>query len=234
MRNMLLVLVIVVAFVLFQGSVAFCAEQEETKCGVFAVQLAKLIGLGDLSEHDAVTKLQANGVEIGDPEKVLSKEEIANTLAKVLDFDVKTTKNMDIANQNRAIITALEGNVDVKLTKQAQWSKASVGMQLSEESAIRTGQGSSVNIKVGMIGAINVKENTELALESLRARQNGSENIILYITIGEMLVNVQWIPPRTNWTTATPTTLAAVRGTIYTIRVRPAKTELTEVIENEK
>lgn len=226
-----LLIVVLMGFLFSQSGIGNAVQEDITSCGQFAVQLAKLMGLGNLSESDAVSQIKAKGIDIGDPTKALSKKEMADILAKILNFDMKTAENMDIANQGKATIIAVEGDVEVKVNKASQWAKAAIGMELNEESSIRTGAGSYADIKVGMIGSVKVKENTELSLESLQAKNNGSENIILNITIGEMLVNVQGIPPKTNWTTVTPTTVAAVRGTIYTVSVHPTKTELTEVSE---
>ena len=226
MKRIFVIAVIVVSFVVITSSVF--AQDEETTQGQFAVNLAGLLGQEKMSPQEAITFLSTKGISLDDANQEITTKQMADILSQTLNVGSKTASNMDIFNRNQATITNISGTVKVRQNKRAAWEEAAAGMKLREESAIRTGIDGKVELRIGMIGEITIKKNTDVTLESLMARKNGSENIVLNIAIGEMTVNVQGIPPKTDWNTVTPTTLAAVRGTIYTIKVEPAKTELTE------
>ena len=202
--------------------------------GEFAVQLAKAIGM-EMPTDDYIAQLKEQGIapEGGwQPNKPITNQEMASLLVTALGLQQEAAKRTEAkveqTYRDRATILNIDGDVQVRLTEEDTWIKAKVGMKLSQKASIKTGSGAWAELRVGMVGAIKVKENTELSLLELSSSSDGSENIILYMNVGELLVDARGIDPDSDFQVRTPTTVAGVRGTIYTITVAEGLTELKE------
>lgn len=202
--------------------------------GEFAIQLSKAIGL-EMPTDDYIAQLEEKGItpEGGwQPDKPISNEEMASLLVRALGLQQEAAKRTEAkvekAYRDRATILKLEGNVFVKLSEEEDWIPAKIGMKLSQKAAIKTAAGSWAELRVGMVGGVRIKENTELSLLEMTSATDGSENIILYMNVGELLVDARGISPNSDFQVRTPTTVAGVRGTIYTIKVAEGLTELKE------
>lgn len=217
----------------FAVTAAPVVEQQKTQ-GDFAVQLCKAMGI-EVPTGDYIAQLEAKGIS---PEggwkanKPISNAEMAGLLAKALglekEVEAKTAKKLEEAYRDKATVIRFEGNVNVKTAKEAGWIPAEIGMKLSKADSIKTGPESWIELRVGMVGGIRIKENSEVNLSELSTTPSGGENIILYMTIGEMLVDVRGIAPGSDFQVHTPTTVAAVRGTIYNVKISG---ELTQILE---
>lgn len=211
----------IICLILFLCVVSVYGQEQNTTKGEFAVHLAKLVTGKQLSADNAIAVLKDRGISLAPASEPILQPEMAAILARVLDFDPATAQKMDISNQNKATVSKLTGRVDVRQNPHSNWTPAVAGMLLNEDSTVRTAAGSLVELRVGMLGVVTIRENTELDIASLAARQDGSENIVIHLALGEITVNVEGLPAKTDWSTVTPTTLAAVRGTVYTVKVAP-------------
>ena len=214
---------LIFCLILFLSVSSVYGQEQNTTKGEFAVHLAKLVTGKQLSTDNAIGVLKDRGINLAPASEPILQPEMAAILTQILDLDPATAKKMNICNQNKATISNITGKVSVRLSPHTGWIPAKPGMFLSEDSTVRTAAGSSVELKVGMLGVVTIRENTELNIASLATRRDGSENIVIHLALGEITVNVQGLPPKTDWSTVTPTTLAAVRGTIYTVKVAPAE-----------
>jgi len=199
--------------------------------GEFAMQLCKALGL-KASEGNYITALNARGITPKEGWKAdsrITNREMANLLAKALGIETsggKIAKKAEEAYRNKAIIVGMQGQINVKIGEAKNWKQAKISMELSQADSVKTGNNSWVKLRVGTMGIVKIKENTEIKLSKLSSNPNGSENIILYMNIGEILVDARGIPENSDFQVNTPTTVAAVRGTIYSVKVTGETTEI--------
>lgn len=231
MKNLFLVFLVLLCFTAVLAFAEEKAEQQKTQ-GEFAVQLCKALGL-EVPAGDYIVQLEKRGIapEGGwQADKPMSNTEMANILAKSLGLEKeigeKTALKMEETYRNKATIIKLAGKVDVKIGEQKDWSSAQEGMKLTQDDSIRTGPDSWVDLRIGMVGGVKIKENSEIKLSELSSNPDGSENIIMYMSIGEMLVDARGLQKGSDMQVHTPTTVAAVRGTIYNVKVTGEKTEV--------
>lgn len=209
------------------------AEKQKTQ-GEFAVQLCRALGL-EVPAGDYIAQLEARGIvpEGGwQVDKPMSNTEMANILAKALglekEIEERVARKVEEAYRDKATIIKLEGRVEVKIGEVGDWVPAEVGMKLTKNDSIKTGPESWADLRVGMVGGVKIKENSEVKLSELSSNPDGSENVILYMTVGDMLVDARGIPKGTSFQVHTPTTVAAVRGTIYNVKIVGERTEIKE------
>lgn len=208
-------------------------QQGQRTQGEFAVQLCKALGL-EVPAGDYIAQLEAQGIFPEDgwvSDKPINNTEMANMLSKALglekEIEEKVAQKVEEAYRDKATIIKLEGKVEVKIGE-GDWIPAEEGMKLTQNDSIRTGAGSWADLRVGMVGGVKIKESSEIKLSELSSNPDGSENIILYMTLGEMLVDARGIQKDSDFQVQTPTTVAAVRGTIYNVKVVGEKTELKD------
>lgn len=215
-------------------AISVFAQEEQKKQGEFAVQLCKALGL-EVPAGDYIAQLEARGIA---PEggwqidKPMTNTEMANILAKALglekEIEARVAGKVDEAYRDKATVIKLAGKVDVKIGKKGDWIPAEEGMKLTRDDSIRTGPDSWADLRIGIVGGVKIKENSEIKLSELSSNPDGTENIILYMTIGDMLVDVRGLQKGSDFQVITPTTVAAVRGTIYNVKVVGGKTEIEE------
>lgn len=215
------------------------AEQEMTG-GEFVIQLVKSMGLEsklkpDATVNDYINILKEDGLVFPtdfDPAKPISKELKSDLLSHVLKVEEGEEEKVQMEiYRNKAVIKKIEGNVTVKFEKTNEWVPAKLGMELVKGDYVKTGADSTVFLAVGIAGRIEIRENSELLLKDIGTQADGrSENILMYLAMGEATVDARFIDKDTIFETHTPTTIAAVRGTIYIVKVEPTngKTEIRE------
>ncbi len=168
------------------------------------------------------------------PEKAISRGEKADLLSQLMNRDTVAADELAAKREKyrgRAIIQKMQGKVFVKVGGTKEWVPAEVNMSLSQTDAIKTGKNSSLHLKVGVGGNIIVKEETEVTLREItEGKLRKSEKILIYLAMGEITVDARFIEKDSTLETYTPTAVAAVRGTIYTVKVIPGsnKTEIRE------
>ncbi|MBF0217848.1 MAG: FecR domain-containing protein [Candidatus Omnitrophica bacterium] len=123
-----------------------------------------------------------------------------------------------------AELSKVEGDVQV-VTPKDEKKNGEVGMQLTEGYGLNTGAGgfAIVDIK-GDTGTakLEVKENTRLKFtEMIEDKAAATQQTLLDMAIGEMLVTSQRIQSeKSKFEVKTPTSIAGIRGTKFTISVK--------------
>lgn len=232
MKRMFLLFLVLFFAVIFVFP-SFAEEKKKTQ-GEFAIQLCRALGL-EVPAGDYIAQLESHGIvpEGGWQEsKLITDAEMADLLTKSLGLEKKVEEKVaikvDEAYRNKATVIKFEGTVEVRIGEKGDWVPAQEGMKLSQNDSIKTGPNSWADLKVGVVGGLKIKANSELKLSELSSNPNGSENIILYMSLGEALVDARGIKKDSDFQVQTATTVAAVRGTIYNVKVSKDKTEIKE------
>lgn len=219
---------------------AVSAAEEELNGGEFIMKLVESMGLGYKLPEGAVVSdyiklLEEEGFVLPanfDPAKPVTIDQKADLFSQILRLDqLKKEKSQMEVYRNKAIIQKIEGSAMVKRGGTDEWIPAQLDMVLTEKDWIKTGQGSTILLRIGVAGIVEIRENSELLLKTIATQVNKkAENILIYLALGEINVDVRYIHKDTVFEAHTPTTIAAVRGTIYTVKVTPVegKTEIRE------
>lgn len=155
-------------------------------------------------------------------QKIISVEESVQLFGKLLSVNQNTKRQMDKRIdqhfKNRVTILKLQGDVLVKLKNKADWISASKDLQLKEGDLIKTALDSWTHLRIGTLGTVLLKENSFLDLSTMKLKKDGvNEDIHLHLNKGKLLVNVQGMSKQSEFKTSTPSTIVAVRGTIYEV-----------------
>jgi hypothetical protein len=98
-------------------------------------------------------------------------------------------------------------------------------MQLTIGDSIKTGASSFVSLRAGRFGRISITENSTLSLKEIKyLKERDTENIILNLARGEAVIDARDIKKGSRFAIQTPTTVAAVRGTIYSVKIANGET----------
>ena len=235
-------IICIMAFVLLPLLLS-AQEGEQLTYGQFLIKLANSLEIGrplspDSTMNDYAVLFEEIGLELPpgfDPDKVIPKAEKGKLLLQAINLESSFREKEIPANReiyrNKAVIHKIVGQAMVKYASEDKWIPAKEGMMLSAADTIKTDKESTAFLKVGLAGYVKVKEDTVLTLETLYTRADNTENIVIYLAAGELIVNVKGISEGSTFETHTPTTLAAVRGTIYSIKIEPLteKTEINDV-----
>lgn len=170
---------------------------------------------------DYVDVLNKEGFKIdpaGDFSQPITQKEKSTLINNVCNL--KLSSKEDKGYINKATIYEIYGKVLVQRENSEKWDNVKVGMQLIQSDTIKTSKDSWAKLKVGMFGRITINENSEIVLSKLyyEARDN-SESIILNLAMGEVTVDTREVTANSKFEVHTPTTVAAVRGTIYKVEV---------------
>jgi hypothetical protein len=106
-----------------------------------------------------------------------------------------------------------------------------IGEIIREKDRITTGVQSSCDIKIGN-SIIRIKENSKVLFSQLM-RQGGVENTALGLDIGKMLCKPKKLMKNENFLVKTPTAVAGVRGTQFTVEADMKKTTRIKVYDGE-
>lgn len=221
------------------------AENGDITYGEYLIMIAKSLKLDYLvsenaTVNDYVEILKKSGMKIPegvDVKKNITKEEKAYLLFQAHNLKKENEegiqKGVDIFS-DRGVVLELYGGVFVQRKDENKWIEAQKGMAIAQGDTIKTESGARVVLKVGISGRVEIKENSNLVLEKIMTqKENLTENVLLYLARGEMTVDARGVKEGSTFETYTPTTIAAVRGTIYIIKV-DEKNNRTEIIENIK
>ena len=123
-----------------------------------------------------------------------------------------------------AIITDLEGDVEVKTPEGEGWVPAAIGMVLNEKDFIKTKADSWVNMNLdgsGETAAVELDENSQLMLLRLtKDDENGTQKTLLDLAIGKILIRAQKLHTKeSSFEVKTPTSIVGVRGTVFEVEV---------------
>jgi hypothetical protein len=122
-----------------------------------------------------------------------------------------------------AVINFILGDVTVND------STVEIGYVLNEEDVINTGSDSFCDVKIGG-SIIRVKEKTKMVLSRILKSQD-NENTTLDLDSGKMLCKPKKLLKNESFVVKTPTAVAGVRGTQFTVEADQAKTTRIKVYD---
>lgn len=203
------------------------AEEEVITREAYIKQIVQLMDLGSsLPENpkavDYVNLLNEKGFGISTENLAspITAEEKSSLINKVINFKLEKREVVPEGIANKAIVDEVVGEVQILIEGKEAWVRAEKGMQLGLGDTIKTGIASYIYLRVGRFGRITIKENSELKLMELTyLPERDTENIILNLAMGETIVDSKDIRKGSRLEVQTPTTIAAVRGTIYSVKI---------------
>lgn len=126
--------------------------------------------------------------------------------------------------QRRAVITELEGKVEVKvLEKKRKTLPAQIGMVLYEGDVLITKADSYAVLKLEgrEMATVEISEGSQLMLlELTENKEKQTQNTLLDLAIGRILIKVEkLLTEESKFEVKTPTSIVGVRGTIFSVEV---------------
>lgn len=109
-------------------------------------------------------------------------------------------------------------------------AQVEIGTLLNEKDIIKTDLGSFCDISIGG-SFIRIKEKTEVVASLLLKNDDGSDNVEFDMSVGKMLCKPKKLLKSEKFTVKTPTSVAAVRGTVFSVEADPNKTTRIKVFE---
>ena len=121
----------------------------------------------------------------------------------------------DNAQQQRATIKNIIGQVEVSSTGQAKWRPARVGMSVSMGNDVRTYVESSADLQLESGTVIKIGENTVMTVSKLlQGSGDGPANTGMKVGTGKIWANVKKLTnANSTFEVETPTAVASIRGT---------------------
>jgi hypothetical protein len=130
---------------------------------------------------------------------------------------------------NRASVVLAFG--DVFIEQDGSRKNAEVNMLLSEGSVISTGPQSQCTVLIGGESYVQVKEESQMMIRDLTLAANGAEQTTLELRMGSSVLNPKKLLKDEEFRVATPTAIAAVRGTRFVVATDPSSALNVSVIE---
>lgn len=171
---------------------------------------------------DCVNLLNQKGFEISTEnlDSPITAEEKSILINKLVNYKLQKRVKAPEGIVQKAIVDEVVGEVSVLKEGKENWAPAEKGMELGIGDIIKTGIASYINLRVGKFGRITIRESSELSLKELSySPERDTENIILNLAMGETVIDARDIKEGSRLEVQTPTTLAAVRGTIYSVKI---------------
>ena len=111
-----------------------------------------------------------------------------------------------------ASITSMDGKANV--LREGQTLPARTGMPLKTGDAIQTEDGSTVDFSMNAVAGGRVLPSSESVITDGK-----SESMKINVTSGKILLNLDKIPAKSTFRVETPTAVAVVRGTQFSVQV---------------
>lgn len=121
-----------------------------------------------------------------------------------------------IAQERKATITYFEGEVEVLRAEETKWTKAKIKMDLEAGDKLRTALASKCEITLEDGSTITIDENTTIDLKELLSEEE-TKKTKFKLWMGKVKVRAEKLRKGSSFQVETPTGLAGVRGTIWTI-----------------
>jgi hypothetical protein len=123
-----------------------------------------------------------------------------------------------------AKIISCSGNISVKTAGQSDWQPAVKGMVLNQGDMIKTGANSNARLNVDGMGeaaTVDLFPNSNLTMaELVQDKDEGTERTLLDLAMGEVMVKAQKLyGDKSKFEVKTPTSVAGVRGTKFSVKV---------------
>jgi hypothetical protein len=140
----------------------------------------------------------------------------------VLDTMCSLEAEESIVNFTGRIVKIM-GDVKIRRAGEKDWIEAKQGMELAVEDQIMTGVESSADImfiRKGQRSKIRILENADMSLLTLNLdKVTGDSAILLDLAIGHIIIKTDPLRGKSRFEVLTPTSMTAVRGTGFEIKV---------------
>ena len=245
MKNKFIHFIFILIYLAILSGAISTAQETQMTYGQYAITLVQSLDLEyqlpkTATPSDYIFFLQNKGIKF--PEKINADTPITGKEKSYLLFQIYKFRNSSegkkeidsLGVRNRAIIKEISGKVTIKPEESIDWIPAEIDMKLTQGDTVKTYKDSSIKLQIGSAGIVEIKEDSELQLKTIAtASKDNSEKVLIYLAMGKAIVDVRGLNDASTFQTQTPNTIAAVRGTIYTVTVNP-KDGQTEIIETIK
>jgi hypothetical protein len=135
-------------------------------------------------------------------------------MRKMMVILLMITATMAYAQNLRAVVREVRGEVEVKAPGASDWRAAAVGQHLDQETLISTGFRSAAVISLGS-STLQVQPLTRLSLAEIAAAAE-RDRVDIHLRAGRIRVNVKApIAGTVEFTVRSPIATASVRGTVF-------------------
>ena len=123
-----------------------------------------------------------------------------------------------------AVITNMEGNVQVQSAADKSWTKAKVGTTVNIGDGIQTARGSMADVDLDSTGKnkIRIEESTLIVINSTNAADINKLNL----SHGKIFANVEEVKAGLGFEVTTPSAVAGVRGTGWSVESSDRRDEV--------
>lgn len=124
-----------------------------------------------------------------------------------------------------AKITDLNGDVQIKKSKDESWTAVAKGVMVDEGQIIKTGSSSSAVLTIDDSTKVEIEQNTQIMISELigNAKKN-TEKTLLDLAVGKVLIKAQKLSNQeSKFEVKTPTSIVGVRGTVFSVEVEQLK-----------
>lgn len=120
-------------------------------------------------------------------------------------------------------LVKITGDVQIRRVGEREWMPAKHGMELGVEDQIVTGAGSSADvlfIRNGQRSMVRILEEADMSLMTLNLdKVTGDSEILLDLAIGHIIIKTDPLKGKSRFEVLTPTSMTAVRGTGFEVKV---------------
>ncbi|MEW5692291.1 MAG: fibronectin type III domain-containing protein [Candidatus Hydrogenedentota bacterium] len=134
------------------------------------------------------------------------------------------------AEKYTAKVTDLVGDADYKVKDSEKWESLTNGIELQEGDKVRTKFASKLRLEFADGSEVFVRENSMMDIKILKDTKGGDRQKQLKMWIGNVRAKVQPLPTEGSmFEVATPTSVAGVRGTDFTMNIEKDGTTMLYV-----
>jgi len=120
-------------------------------------------------------------------------------------------------------IVKVIGDVKVRRAAGKDWTAAKQGMEISVEDQIMTGPDSTADImfkRSGERSIVRILEEADMSLMTVNLdKVTGDSEILLDLAIGHIIIKTDPLKGKSKFEVLTPTSMTAVRGTVFEVNV---------------
>ncbi len=122
-----------------------------------------------------------------------------------------------------AEIVDVDGDAKVRLLGSAEWVLAEKGMVLAQGDTVKTGSDSTMTLRLDNDDEkayVELDENSKMLISRLLMNDDkGGKRTLLDLPIGEIMIEVDELSAESKFEVKTPSAVAGVRGTKFSVRV---------------
>ena len=126
-----------------------------------------------------------------------------------------------------AKIGSFTGQPSVKIAGQNDWTNVVKDMIISEGDTLKTDKDATARVKVdgnGEAATVDVSPGSNLTFtQLLKNTEDGTEKTMLDLALGEVLIKAEKLQGDSKFEVKTPTSIAGVRGTKFSVKVEAIK-----------